>query len=411
MLVRTAGESANENEHAKSSPKRPNGSRPRRLIQDEESEEEEDRLAGEEVVMQAAAASACIRPTPAYASLPAAMVTEAAPEEQEEEEEEEENVAVGKSALRGVGPMQTAINKTNAAASSSLSSSQMLSHSSINPLMYKERRRHLLQQLVDGGLESAEEHEGVESVARNLGSNRPDSQHGGGQEYAGSRSDSQHGGDDDDHSNLLGVNDRIIMAVSYRKKKLGCCYYSLLEKKIQMLEDVLETDQLEVLHLLLMQVKPDVIITSSRCDERMVQFIEHIIREEAELCGAGASDLTTLEIKPSSEFTISNGKARLLSVIESLNAAPSSSSVNNNRYFPDKTDNLLHLESIVSSDKTEMVGCCGALLNYISKLQIEQEDGDIRIGHALSSDYRVIGLNQFAVSQFMQINADTLRFL
>jgi hypothetical protein len=262
--------------------------------------------------------------------------------------------------------------------SSSSSSSQMISRQSMNPLLFKEARR--TASIAEDGLEST---------------NGGDTDGGGGEpEFV--------------------ISDRVIMAVALRNKKLGCCYYSLAEKKLYMMEDVLETDQLELLHLLIMQVSPDVIITNSRSDERMIQFIEHIIQEESDLCGGtgGSNDnLTTLTILPSSVFTFNNGKSRLLSTLEALNA--NNSSDPNNHHLPDKTEALLHLESIVSSEKTEMVGCCGALLGYLTKLQIEEEDGDIRIhngGGRVAPSYRVDGLSQFALSEFMHINADTLRF-
>ncbi|KAH8825333.1 DNA mismatch repair protein MutS [Flagelloscypha sp. PMI_526] len=92
------------------------------------------------------------------------------------------------------------------------------------------------------------------------------------------------------------------MAASCIHGKLGCAFYDPMKCVIYVLEDTQEFKYFDLTKMLLEQVAPDILLTSSRADE---EFID-ILRDHCDTAGGD------FQIRPYKEFFPSKGRDRLM---------------------------------------------------------------------------------------------------
>ncbi|TPX68056.1 hypothetical protein SpCBS45565_g03372 [Spizellomyces sp. 'palustris'] len=203
--------------------------------------------------------------------------------------------------------------------------------------------------------------------------------------------------DSDAHGSLL-LDDKVVMAVTYKNGKIGAAYYSVMDSKLYLMEDMEEDISFEITRLLRYQVQPSVIVTNARADDA---FLEVLSAQD------GSLPPCEIEIRPSTDFVYQTAKNKLCSIqipaagqhLDDCTSNPHSEDYES--FTRKRVEMFLFLESIVSLDSVEMVGCAGALLNYITKA---------RLTGSLEADAEIelLSVEQFSLNQYMHVNADTL---
>ncbi|KAI8804753.1 muts domain V-domain-containing protein, partial [Cladochytrium replicatum] len=200
-------------------------------------------------------------------------------------------------------------------------------------------------------------------------------------------------GDDED------VEDKVVMTISYRSKKLGTAYYSVAKSRVYLMQDMFETDDFELVRMLKVQVRPNIIVVGSRTDEALME----ILRENDGSMPLGFS----VEVRPSTDFLYEGGKSKLLS-IKVNGDGPESRYVHiqaDGQLGP-QADMMIYLESVISLGNQEMVCCAGALLTYVAKArltgEIYAEDG------ASGREMEVTGVELFNLNKFVHVNMDAM---
>ncbi|KAJ3149151.1 MutS protein msh5 [Geranomyces variabilis] len=191
-----------------------------------------------------------------------------------------------------------------------------------------------------------------------------------------------------EHSGVEGVSDTIVMAVTYKNRKVGAAYYSVESSKLYLMQDMEDDNHFEIIRLLKFQVAPSIIITSARSDDLLMS----VINEQDE-----ALPRFEVEVRPSTDFLYQGARSRLLS----LRVASDTPTTHARGGKHSKTEMLCYLESVVSLESREMVGCAGALLNYITKARLTgaiMEHGNMEVS----------SVEHFSLIQFMHINADAM---
>nr|XP_047123361.1 mutS protein homolog 5 isoform X2 [Hydra vulgaris] len=154
--------------------------------------------------------------------------------------------------------------------------------------------------------------------------------------------------------------EQIFLSVIMIGSRLGAAYYNSATSIIYMIPDVIETQDLLFLHNLLSQVKPCLIVTSSKQKESFIDFLKNKQDHSNE-------EKFKLEILPSNFFAFESCKRRILA-INGLSGLSGSS---------DDDQRIIYFSSILSFDNTSMVSATGSLLKYLdqSRNGIELEVG------------------------------------
>jgi DNA mismatch repair protein MSH5 len=166
-----------------------------------------------------------------------------------------------------------------------------------------------------------------------------------------------------------------ILSVSFKHHQLGASYYSLDDATLHLSEDITENETFELIGALIFQVKPTLILVHAKIDERLLEFLQN---------------QATVELRPSNEFNSLQGKQKLLST-----RALDQDFTDEEYYF--------YLSSIVNLECMEMMASCGALLSYLSRVNLTGE-----INQAPLSLDRIVSFN---LNDYVHINSDTLAAL
>ncbi|KAJ3150451.1 MutS protein msh5 [Geranomyces michiganensis] len=183
--------------------------------------------------------------------------------------------------------------------------------------------------------------------------------------------------------------DMIVMAVTYKNRKVGAAYYNVDTSKLYLMQDMEDDHHLEIIRLLKFQVAPSIIITSARSDD----YLMSVINEHDETLPR-----FEVEVRPSTDFLYQAARGRLLSL--RIGSDTLAGHVQGGARHS-KSEMLCSLESIVSLENREMVGCAGALLSYITKARLTgaiMEHGNMEVS----------SVEHFSLNQFMHINADAM---
>ncbi|KAI8819391.1 muts domain V-domain-containing protein [Fimicolochytrium jonesii] len=205
---------------------------------------------------------------------------------------------------------------------------------------------------------------------------------------------STNGTHSDDHPEGLAF-EKNVLALSYRRGKIGAAYYNVADSVLFLMEDANDDQHFEIVQLLKFQVQPSTIIVSARADDDFVAAVT-----------AADERLGSIEIavRPSTDFIYQTAKNKILSLHVDEFDGPDLDQPGqaNPSISGNKLSMMFQLESIISLENQEMVCCAGALLNYISKAKLTGAILERNI------DMEVAKVEQFNLKKYMQINADAM---
>ncbi|KAF9983142.1 MutS protein msh5 [Mortierella antarctica] len=110
--------------------------------------------------------------------------------------------------------------------------------------------------------------------------------------------------DDPDSSSESPLGPEIILAVSMRGRTLGCAYYDGHLAKLYVMQDMAECNSLEIIELLKVQVRPTLILSSSRLDDVVMDALRF----------SETGEETKVEVLSGNDFSYSTAKSKLISV-------------------------------------------------------------------------------------------------
>ncbi|KAK3747589.1 hypothetical protein QZH41_015825 [Actinostola sp. cb2023] len=170
--------------------------------------------------------------------------------------------------------------------------------------------------------------------------------------------------DDEEDSALI----KTVLSTVWSGGKLGVSYYDTNSSQMHLMMDIVETNDFEILKRVKEEVKPDIIITSSKQDERFLAILEG---REGENNEEPMVKTTEVEILPTIDFSLEVCKRRIIS-INGLPGMP--------QHFNDMERNVF-FSSLVPFDNVNMVRSAGALLKYLEKKRfgLELEDPDVHV--------------------------------
>ncbi|KAM7432071.1 MutS protein 5 [Porites harrisoni] len=179
-----------------------------------------------------------------------------------------------------------------------------------------------------------------------------------------------------------------VLSVVWSGGKLGSAYYDTETSQLYLQMDVIETNDFQFLKRVKEQVQADVIITSSKQDERILKILQG---QEGENNEEPICKTTEVEILPSIDFSFEVCKRRIIA----LNGLPGIP-----QHFTDDERDI-HMSSLVPFDSSNMVRSAGALIKYIDKKRIgvELEDPDVRVP--------ILGLKVFSLNDLLIVDNNT----
>ncbi|KAI0297721.1 hypothetical protein BC826DRAFT_1000939 [Russula brevipes] len=221
----------------------------------------------------------------------------------------------------------------------------------------------------------------------------------------------EQGGDSEEST----YDEKVCLATTYSAERVGCAYYNPVDFIIYVLEDTQETPRFDVTRTLLDQVSPDVLLVSSKADDRFI-----------DLC----SDFMTtsggfFQIRPQKDFRPERGRNNVLSLglLSELPegvfdppeidtpAEPKNAYEFMQRRRKSEGDPTLRrwnasirMSNFATLDVSPFaLGSVGALLDYLMR---EKALGDLESEGIRGLDVR--GIVNFSLDETMQINADAL---
>ncbi|KAL2818963.1 muts domain V-domain-containing protein [Aspergillus cavernicola] len=195
---------------------------------------------------------------------------------------------------------------------------------------------------------------------------------------------------------------------------VGCSYYSAQEKKLYLLGDIRHSNT-EILDTLILQIKPTILLTSTR--------IDHFNRggQQSEQENGARSYLPyQLDVRPSQEFNHSNARNKLVALeISSRHEehfkflVPHSGIVDTDQLDSENLDftlqegRHLHMASFLDLENKVTLGCAGAILTYLQR----RRSSDMISGDTASDLYQITSFEMSTLSATMFVNARTLASL
>ncbi|KAF8890007.1 muts domain V-domain-containing protein [Gymnopilus junonius] len=201
--------------------------------------------------------------------------------------------------------------------------------------------------------------------------------------------------------------------------RLGCAYYEPIKRILFVMEDTQETAYFDLMRMLLEQVDPDVVLTSSKADDGFIEMINDFMETANGI----------FQICPFKEFIPSKGRNKLLSLSRLSNFPdesddiPPSSETESSSSRPNNAYDFMRCRREITGDPTAIrwnasirlanfasietsplcLGSIGALLDYILRERALSALDDEGIEGLDIKDIEILCLDQV-----MQINADAL---
>ncbi|KAG0641233.1 muts domain V-domain-containing protein [Tuber brumale] len=235
-------------------------------------------------------------------------------------------------------------------------------------------------------------------------------QHSRSQTYSQTRSQShdQRGSESDNYS-LPDIDDEgedndededsegVIMAVDYKSRKIGCAFYSMVDQKLSLMEDI-ELPTSEYLEALKFQIKPTVLLIASRFNETLETTLNPEYKDEY-------ATPYHISIRPTGEFSYEAARNKLISIKIGQADGPiltlqTPGDIHDIATDQKRRGNLLRLAGWVSVDSRISVGCSGAVLTYLQR----------KLAAASLTDkvVSVANLEMWSMNDTMFVNADTM---
>ncbi|KAG9319483.1 hypothetical protein KVV02_002732 [Mortierella alpina] len=213
--------------------------------------------------------------------------------------------------------------------------------------------------------------------------------------------------DDPDTSSESPLGPEIVLAVSMRGRTLGCAYYDGHLAKLYVMQDMAECNSLEIIELLKVQVRPTLILSSSRLDDVVMDALRF----------SETGEETKVEVLSGNDFSYSTAKSKLISV--SIHMAytggnsTSSKSLDmtiaqrhsSEMHETSKRDAQIHLSNLIDIQSTESVASAGAIISFLFRQGVSQRSS--RNEHSLM----IFSVESFVIDSFMFINPNTLSSL
>ncbi|XP_032221965.2 mutS protein homolog 5 isoform X2 [Nematostella vectensis] len=164
------------------------------------------------------------------------------------------------------------------------------------------------------------------------------------------------------------TNIKTIMCTVWSGSKLGVAYYDTFSSKLHLMMDIVETSDFQFLKRVQEQINPDIIVTSSKQEERFIAVLQG---KEGENNDEQLCQQTDVEVLPAIDFTVDACKRRIIA----LNGLPGMP-----QHFTDM-ERTIYMTSLVPFDNVNMVRAAGALLKYLEKKRFGQEleDPDVHV--------------------------------
>ncbi|EJC98525.1 uncharacterized protein FOMMEDRAFT_96519 [Fomitiporia mediterranea MF3/22] len=199
--------------------------------------------------------------------------------------------------------------------------------------------------------------------------------------------------------------------------RVGCAYYDPVRQVMCILEDSVEGSQCDLTKLLLEQISPDVVVTSTRADENSIDTIREFVDNSGGV----------FQIRPAREFMPVKGRDRLLSLSFLSELACddrlASSSVHSSSDTPSNVYDFMRRRREITGDPSMKrwnasvragnfaslegsplcLSAIGALLEHLAKVRAMADLENEGI-----SGLEIRAIESICLEQFMQINADAL---
>ncbi|KAF7288536.1 DNA mismatch repair protein 5 [Mycena chlorophos] len=259
------------------------------------------------------------------------------------------------------------------------------------------------------------------SMVKRQRSTTPDTHHNKKVRWQEDSDDGDDGDDNDDNDDV--GDDKVCLAAFSQHGRIACAYYDPVKCTLYVLEDTQDTRHFELAAMLLEQVHPDVVITSSRSDD---DFLD-LARAHMDASGG------VFQIRPHKEFIPAKGRERLLS-LRLLSELPStdvdlpvSSEVDTslsgsgqgsrNAYdfmrrrqaetggdpLAKRWNASIRLSNFTAADSSPLcIASIGALLDYLVRQAVDDLENDGIAG------LQVRAIEAISLEQYMHINADAL---
>ncbi|GAA5983518.1 hypothetical protein JCM11641_005836 [Rhodosporidiobolus odoratus] len=215
------------------------------------------------------------------------------------------------------------------------------------------------------------------------------------------------------------VNKGGVLAISSIKHKLGCCYYEPETQKLRFIEDQAESSSWDLTTLILEQLLPTTVLTSSSAD---VDFLSSLEATLSTLPVSASSSSATshssgdvpvkLEYRPTREFYAGQGRLALselhvaeggiyLEQEDQSETLAAGSPVDNDEYGSEDDRDTY---AFGPRRKKRRLGCAGALLTTVSRSRSSAGELD-------GEGFEVTGLELLKLDKLMHINSDALASL
>ncbi|KAF9571647.1 MutS protein msh5 [Mortierella alpina] len=172
----------------------------------------------------------------------------------------------------------------------------------------------------------------------------------------------------------------IILAVSMRGRTLGCAYYDGHLAKLYVMQDMAECSTLEIIEIIKVQVRPTLILSSSRLDEVVMDALRF------SECG----EETKVEVLSGNDFSYSTARSKLVSVsthmVNTVVGSVSSRSLDfmgaqrhsSEMHESSQRDAQIYLSNLIDMQSTESTFVIDSFMfinsNSLSSLQIFEDE-------------------------------------
>lgn len=167
----------------------------------------------------------------------------------------------------------------------------------------------------------------------------------------------------------------ITLALASNRHTIGAAYYDPTLRKLFVLEDAQDTDKHDLVTLLLEQIRPEVVLLSSRSDDELIDRIK------AELDTLNATTETIrhrIEIRPSREFSETLGRVNLqsLRIIEAMPGYDGEELGGRDENSDDhESEAMLKLAAFVNMQALAMLSSVACLLSCLARTSTVGSDG------------------------------------
>ncbi|EIN12874.1 hypothetical protein PUNSTDRAFT_111245 [Punctularia strigosozonata HHB-11173 SS5] len=216
-------------------------------------------------------------------------------------------------------------------------------------------------------------------------------------------------------------SDKICLAATCHRGRLGCAYYEPVQATVYVLEDTNDSVHFDLTKMLFEQANPDIVLTGSRADDEFIDLLRDLV-------DASSGRFT---IRPWKDFAAPKGRERLLCLPMLLNLSEdpqggdvvstvSGSSEPRNAYDFMQRRREVHGDPVMQrwnagirlanfTDPSDSPLCMGSIAALLDHLARERAIGDLEPEGLGALDVRAI--KSVSLEQVMQINSDALSSL